>query len=216
MSGYQTEEEQVEALKRWWEKNGKFVIIAGIIVIAGVVGGKTWRQFQLSKAGKVSAEYSLMMKEAQSGKSDSAIQRAQLIIDKNPDTYYATLAALMAAKLQVEKGNNDAAVQQLDWAMSHTKDENTMHVIRLRLAKILISQGKLDKAMTYATFAQTGKFASQYSIIQGDIYYKKGELESAKAAYQTALNDKNLSGQLRSFVQLKLDNLGGGAKGASL
>jgi len=213
---YQTEEEQVEALKRWWEKNGKFIIIAGIVVIAGVVGGKTWREFQLTKAGKVSAEYSLMMQEVQTDKIDSAMQRAQNIITKNPDMYYAILSAMMLAKMQEDKGDNAAAAQQLNWAMNHTKDEDTKHIVRLRLAEVLIAQGKLDEAMTQATVPQTGKFASEYSIVQGDIYYKKGEFGSARTAYKTALNDKNLTGQLRNFVQLKLDNLGGDANGAAL
>jgi len=206
---YQTEEEQVEALKRWWEKNGKFVIIGGIVVIAGVVGGKTWQDFQLTTAGKVSAQYNLMLEELEAGDEDSATQRAQDIITKNADMHYAVLSAMMLAKTHVDKGDNDAAFQQLSWALSNTDDSNMKHVIRLRLAKVLIAQDKLGEAMTHATFPETGSFSSQYSVIKGDIYYKKGELESAKTAYKAALDDKELGGQLRSFVQIKLDDLGG-------
>ena len=209
MAQYQTEEEQVEALKRWWEKNGKFVIIGGIVVIAGVVGGKTWRDFQLTNAGKVSAQYELMMKEMEGDKLDAAMQRAQDIISKNPDMQYAVLSALALAKAYVEKSDYDQAAQQLSWAMSHSKEEEIQHIARIRLAKVLIAQGKLDEAMGYANFPQTGEFSSQYAIVKGDIYYKKGELESAKTAYKSALDDKKMSGQLRNFVQLKLDDLGG-------
>lgn len=216
MAEYQTEEEQVEALKRWWEKNGKFVIIGGIVVIAGVVGGKTWRDFQLTNAGKVSAQYDLMMQEVDNDQLDSAMQRAQGIVSKNPDMYYAVLSALMMAKIHVDKGENDSAAQQLSWALANTDDANMQHIIRIRLAKVLITQDKLGEAMTHATFPQTGSFSSQYSVVKGDIYYKKGEFESAKTAYKSALNDKNLGGQLRNFVQIKLDDLGGVAKEESL
>ena len=209
MAQYQTEEEQVEALKRWWEKNGKWVIIGGIVIIAGVVGGKTWKDFQMTNAGKVSAQYNLMMQEIESGNTESALQRGTDIVEKNADTEYAIYAALALAKISAENGDNDAANQRLSWALSATEDEKLKHVIRLRLAKVLIEQGKLDEAMTHATFPQTGGFSSQYSIVKGDIYIQKGEFESAKTAYQAALDDKNLGGQLRNFVQIKLDDLGG-------
>ena len=38
METYNTEEEQVEALRRWWDENVKSVI-AGIILALGVSGG---------------------------------------------------------------------------------------------------------------------------------------------------------------------------------
>lgn len=209
MAEYKTEEEQVEALKRWWEKNGKFVIIGGIVVVAGVVGGKAWKDFQVTTAGKVSAQFDLMLKELESGEWDSAKQRGTEIIENNKDLQYATLAAMAMAKVHVEKGENDQAFQQLSWALSSTADEKLQHIIRLRLAKVLIAQGKLDQAMTHATYPNTGGFASQYAIVKGDIYYKKGEFESAKTAYKSALSDSKLGGQLRNFVQLKLDDLGG-------
>lgn len=209
MANYKTEEEQVEDLKRWWEKNGKFVIIGGIVVIAGVVGGKTWKDFQITSSGKLSAQYDLMLQEMDSGNVDSAIQRATDLTDKNPDTEYALLATLAAAKMYVDKGDYDSAAQKLSATLSSTKDEKLQHIVRLRLAKVLIAQNKLDEAMTHATFPQVGAYASQYSIVKGDIYFKKGEFESAKTAYKSALSDTGLDGQLRNFVQLKLDDIGG-------
>ncbi len=207
MAEYKTEEEQIESLKHWWEKNGKFAIVGVIIVIAGAVGGKVWRDFQITTAGKVSAQYDLMLKELDSGDVDTAAQRGAEIIDKNPDMYYAILAALALAKAHVEKAENDQAIQRLSWAMSHNNDVHLQHIIRIRLAKVLLSQDKLDEAMTHAGIAETGAFGSQYEIVKGDIFYKKGEFESAKTAYQAALNDAKLTGQLRNFVQLKLDDL---------
>ncbi|MEW8396328.1 MAG: tetratricopeptide repeat protein, partial [Candidatus Thiodiazotropha sp.] len=38
MSEYQTEEEQVEAIKRWWKENGTSVIAGLVIGLGGIFG----------------------------------------------------------------------------------------------------------------------------------------------------------------------------------
>ena len=208
MTAYKTEEEQVEDIKRWWEKNGKFVIILGIVVVASTIGFKTWNDFKLSTASKASAQYDLMMEELTAGKTDSVVQRGGDIVKKNPDLSYAVLSAMTIAKVHVEKGEYDQAATQLNWALLNTKDEKIQHIARIRLAKVLSAQEKFSEALTYANHPQQDGFSSQYLIVKGDIYYKKGELGSAKTAYQAAIADSNISPQLKSFIQIKLDDMG--------
>lgn len=208
MTAYQTEEEQIASMKRWWETNGKFVIIGLIVVVASVVGTRTWQNFELSTLTKASAQYDLMMQELEAGRVDSVLQRGADIVKTSPDLQYAVLSAMLVAKVEVEKGNNDAAFERLSWALENTESEKIKHIIRVRLAKVLLAQGKLNEALTHATFPQQGDFASQYSIVQGDVYVKKGEVGSARTAYSAALNDQTMGAQLRNFVQMKLDDLG--------
>lgn len=208
MSTYQTEEEQIASIKRWWEANGKFIIIGAIVVISSVIGTRVWQNFEASTLAKASAQYDLMMREFEAEKLDSVIQRGADITKSAPDLQYAILAAMMVAKVEVEKGNNEAAFERLNWALSQSKSDNMKHIIRIRLAKVLLAQDKLDEALTHATYSPQGAFASQYSILQGDVYVKKAEIERAKTAYTKALEDSALGGQLRGFVQMKLDDLG--------
>lgn len=208
MATYQTEEEQIASIKRWWEINGKFVIIGLIVVVATVVGTRAWQDFERSTLAKASSQYDLMMQELEAGRIDSVLQRGADIVKANPDSQYAILSAMLIAKVEVEKGNNDSAFQRLSWALENTKSEKMKHIIRIRLAKVLLAQDKLNEALTHATFPQQGDFSSQYSVVQGDVYVKKGEVGSARTAYSTALNDKSMGSQLRSFVQIKLDDLG--------
>jgi len=208
VTAYQTEEEQIASMKRWWETNGKFVIIGLIVVVASVVGTRTWQNFELSTLTKASAQYDLMMQELEAGRVDSVLQRGADIVKTSPDLQYAVLSAMLVAKVEVEKGNNDAAFERLSWALENTESEKIKHIIRVRLAKVLLAQGKLNEALTHATFPQQGDFASQYSIVQGDVYVKKGEVGSARTAYSAALNDQTMGAQLRNFVQMKLDDLG--------
>lgn len=209
MTAYKTEEEQVEDLKRWWEKNGKFAIVLLIVAVATTVGVRAWQDFKQSAANKASAQYDLMMEEFAASKIDSVIQRGNEIILKSPDLAYSVLAAMTVAKVMVDKTDYAKAEEKLNWALLNSKDEKIQHIVRIRLAKVLIAQGKYGEAMTFANFAQQGAFSSQYSIVKGDLYYRKGELASAKTAYQAAINDSNISPQLKSFIQIKLDDIGG-------
>jgi len=206
--GHQTEEEQIEAIKRWWERNGKFVILGVIVVIASVVGTRAWQNFELTNSGKVSAQYDLMMKEIEDDRIDSAIQRGKDIIDNNSEMMYATLAALAIAKLHINTSEYEQAVERLKWALNKTTTGELQHIIRLRLARALLAAGQLNEALSYANFPQPDKFSAQYAVVKGDIYYKKGELASAQTAYKSAIDDKELGSQLRTFVQTKLDDLG--------
>ena len=57
MSTYQTEEEQVEAIKQWWKDNGKSVI-GGLVLGLAVVGGlKGWQQYTKVSAENAAAYY---------------------------------------------------------------------------------------------------------------------------------------------------------------
>ncbi|MGU3844696.1 YfgM family protein, partial [Vibrio diabolicus] len=43
MELYDTEEQQVEAIKDWWKENGKAVIIGAVVGLGGLFG---WRYYQ--------------------------------------------------------------------------------------------------------------------------------------------------------------------------
>ncbi len=214
MSEYKTEDEQVEALKRWWEKNGKFVIIGGIVILSSVIGQQVWSNFKISTLTKASAQFDVLMDELETGKTDSVLQRGETLIKSNPDLTYSILSALAMAKVHVEKGDNSAAAERLRWALDNAKQEDIQHIVRIRLAKVLMAQGKLDEALTLANYPKQGNFRSQYTIVKGDIFYKKGEIGSAKTAYRSALDDSKLGSQIRGFIQIKLDDLGGSGDGA--
>ena len=44
MADHITEEEQIEALKRWWDDNGKQTILAIVLTVGGYFGWQAWTQ----------------------------------------------------------------------------------------------------------------------------------------------------------------------------
>lgn len=209
MDNYRTDEEQVEALKRWWEKNGKLVIVFGILFIGGVIGGRVWMDFKQTTTGKASAEYDLMMQEMQVKNAESAMRRGATLMEQHKDSPYANLAALAVAKMEVEKGDFSAAGLRLKWVMDNSADANISHIARLRLIRVLLEEGKLDEALGHSNVAESGKFKPEYDMLKGDIHVSKGQLDLARSAYQAALGGEGLSPQTSAMLKLKLDDLGG-------
>jgi predicted negative regulator of RcsB-dependent stress response len=205
---YRTDEERIEVIKAWWEKNGKFLIVAVIVIVSTVVGSRVWMNFKQAEAGRVSAQYDLMLEEMDASKADSALQRGAAIVEQNSGTEYAVLAALAMAKIEVEKNDLNSARLHLQWAIDHASLDEIKHVARLRLARVQLADGKLDEALSLATTADTGAFAGEYDFLRGEVYAAKGQAEQARTAYEAAMKSETLGGQTKSIIRLKLDDLG--------
>ena len=85
MSTYQTEEEQVEAIKKWWKENGKSVI-GGIVLGFAIIGGwKGWQGYQQNQGEAASQVYDAMRQAAHSAKFDKALEDGKRHHPENGD-----------------------------------------------------------------------------------------------------------------------------------
>ena len=57
MVDYDTEEEQLEAIKRWWRENGVGVILGVVVGLGALAGWKGWTWYQNEQAMAASAIY---------------------------------------------------------------------------------------------------------------------------------------------------------------
>lgn len=57
MEAYETEEQQVEAIKSWWKENGKAVVIGGVVGIGAILGWKYYQSSQITAKETASAAY---------------------------------------------------------------------------------------------------------------------------------------------------------------
>jgi len=78
----------------------------------------------------------------------------------------------------------------------------------LRLVRVLLSEGNTDEAMTLMNSADFGKYAASYQELKGDALVAKGQIDQAKGAYNLALQSLEPGSRLRSYIEIKLDNLG--------
>ena len=204
-----TDEEQVEALKKWWKENGTAIITGIVIGISAIVGFWKWNEYTETRATAASLLYDQFVASVTSNPSAATKSYESLQTDYD-GTSYAALAALRMAAIDYGKGNVDQAIMHLTWATEHPGHDSIQHVARLRLARVLVAEDKLGQAESVLRDINEPSFDAQYQAVRGDLYNKQGNLEKARAAYQLALAATSFSGKQREYVQMKLDDLGDG------
>ncbi|MCU7842771.1 MAG: tetratricopeptide repeat protein [Candidatus Thiodiazotropha sp. (ex Monitilora ramsayi)] len=204
MSEYQTEEEQVEALKRWWKENGTSIIAGLVIGLGGVFGWQAWGNYQ-DRVGKSASEsFNQMLNAVQQGDIDSSSKQAELLRLEYDSSNYAVFAALAQARLKVEQGDTAAARSQLEWAIAQADESSLKALAQLNLARILLSEGDLDGAEKLADSGTGSGFAGEFTMLRGDIAAERGDKQAAHQAYTQAMTQEVSN---RNLLQMKLDDL---------
>ena len=199
MNDHLTEDEQVEAFKKWWKENGIAVVLGVVLGLGGVIGFWQWQSHTEQKQLAASDTY-VLFNDAVLAKDTAKIQsHYKELTEKYDGTSYATLAALLLAKQQVDENNLAQAVSYLESALEHASYEGLAHIARLRLARIYLVQEKYDMAEA---------LAAEYAELKGDIHRHRGNTAQARESYQLALTSTILTGKSREYVEMKLNSLG--------
>lgn len=207
MEGYTTEDEQIENIKQWWRRHGKWIVMGLILGLALLAGMRYWNNQQSTDAEQASALYEQMMTALEQQNKKSVLDQGTAIIGQYPKTPYAALAAFALAKTKLEDGDTKSARTYLQWVLDNGKQPGLEHVARLRLARVSLSENQTEAALKLVNVADTGAFTAEYEELKGDIYAATGKLEQARTAYTKAksLAKENTD---QHILQMKLDDLG--------
>ena len=124
MDVYQTEEEQIEAIKKWWQENGKAIVFGVVVGLSTIFGWRSWQTHVAQQAEAASGLYQQLLISVRDDKSDEAKTAAQKIIKDYDDTTYAVLARLMLAKFAIADKELDTAEEHLRTAMEKTNPKS--------------------------------------------------------------------------------------------
>lgn len=206
MAEYETEEQQVEALKDWWKQNGLAVIGGAVLGISALVGWRGWNWHQDKQATEASDIFAVVQEAANKNDATALQEQTNILRDNYASTPYAPLAVLHQAKNQIDQGDNVAAEESLRWVLKNSKQDTVQNVARLRLARLLLADKKVDEAQAMVNSGMSDAYASLTNEIRGDIFVAKGEIEQAKEAYDQAM--QAASGAGVEYLQLKRNDLG--------
>lgn len=201
---YETDQEQIETLKQLWRDYGKWIILTIIIGLALGFGWRYWQQQQWAHRQQASLMYQQLLAADSEKKSDVVMQMAGEMVKRYPQTEYAQLANLMAAKAAVSTNNFDAAAQKLTQVMNHSKNKSVQQIARLRLARVLLMQGNAQEALKTLAVVTDKIYQPLADEITGDIYMALHDGAKARAAYQAAqLGLSSVGGEDR-LIAMKL------------
>lgn len=211
-----TEEEQVEAIKKWWNENGKSLIVTVVVVLSGYFGWNGYQENQRTQGEAASSIYQQLVNKAtkpvaeqtEADKTELEAVAAQLKADF-PGSLYAQFAGLYLAKFAIEANNFETAAAELQ-ALVDTGDKGPVtYLAQVRLARVFIQQEKLDEALALVATTPEVSFAAQYEEVKGDAFFAKGDESAALTAYQAARAAATSLGINTQVLQRKIDDLAG-------
>ncbi len=208
MDPYTSEAQRIEDIKKWWRENGLSVVLGLTLGVSGIFGWRYWQGAQAGQAEAASALYSDMVAALQDENDTGAQEFAEQILADYDGTAYGVFALMTLARLAVADADLEGAEARLRRALAQCKDAALAHVIRLRLARVLISRNEPEQAGAVLEVREQGAFAAGYNELLGDIGVMQGDLETARDAYQRALDTARAADRDMTTVELKLDNVG--------
>ena len=204
MEVYSNENEQVDALRRFFANNGKALAVGVVIGIAALGGWRYWSSHQQDSAKTVSAEYQKVTSAMQAGKPET-LEAVNTFASENSNTYGA-LAALDLAKQYVGSNQLDKAATLLQNGLKDTKDANLQAVINLRLARIQLQQNQADAALKTLDGVKGDGWTAIVADIRGEALLSKGDKQGARDAWSKGV-ESDASPALKQMMQMKMNNL---------
>ena len=208
MEGYTSEQEQVDAIRRWWAAHGKSIVLGLAIGLAGLAGYRYWDQSRdrLAEGASITYEKFLGLSADKKGAED-ARKLGQSILENYPQTTYAPLAALLLAKLEMDHDQPQTARKHLQWVVDNGRGKEITGVARARLAQLMLAEGKADDAWKLLENGGLGG-TDRYAELRADILVALGRKEEAVALYEKAQKSVTEAGGNPAVIELKLERLG--------
>lgn len=204
MEIYQTEEQQVEAIKTYWQENGNMIIAGIALGFAGFIGFNLYKDNKLENELAVSDSYQVLIENSAKNKAAFS-ENAEKFINENAQTSYASLTALALAKAAAANKDWQAAQTQLTAALNSAPSEGIKAIASLRLARVQVQLGQYEQALATLAKPLPTSFTPAIEEIKGDTYLLQDKKELARNAYQAAIAADGLASS--PSLQMKLDDL---------
>lgn len=204
------EQEQLAALKAWWQERGGLVVLVLTAIALGFAGWQGWHWYERRQAAHAGALYETLLHAVQGDDARAVHLAGGRLIEKYPSTLYASMGALVSARFDFDHGELKDSEAQLRWAAAHSGSKAFRNIARLRLAAVLLDRKDYKAALAELDHAHAPAFAAQYAALKGDVLVAMKRTAAAKAAYRLALDKAAPQDEaLRDSVRIRLDALGG-------
>lgn len=191
MESYRTEEEQVEAIKKWWRENGKSTVFGIVAAVLLVVGWKSWQGYQRDMTAQASAVYDQLLVADAAGQQNggsysSAEQLADTLKQQFSNTAYADFASLFKAKYAALNEDYSLATDELQQLLKDKPAPAIETQALLRLATLKYAQEDYAEAQKHLAEIDAVAYQTAVAELRGDIFYAQGDKLAALTAYQEA------------------------------
>jgi predicted negative regulator of RcsB-dependent stress response len=207
MSVYMTEEEQLAAIKKWWQRYSTLLLIIFSLVLLSVSGYRYWQWHRLKVNTEASNAYEHLMVAFSNQDPKSINSYANQLTTEFGQTVYAHAARLTLAKLYVSENNVDKAIETLEAVVNGSAMKSLKQVARLRIARLLSSKKSFDSAMLQLNNVDDPTYMPLVNEMKGDIFAATGKYQKAIDAYKEAMTAVRTKGLGNLYLEMKTNEL---------
>lgn len=203
------EQEKLDSVKAWWQKNGGWITSVLLVVMLALAGWNGWNWWQRKQATDAALLYEQVQKAVEARDAERIKRSAADMQEKYGKTAYGEMTALLAARALYDAGDLATAKSHLKWATEHAKRDEYRVLARVRLAGVLLDEKAYDEGLALLKDKPPAAFTGVVADRRGDLYAAQGKAAEARAAYREALEAAGTDqGTARQLIQFKLDALG--------
>ncbi|OWQ93299.1 hypothetical protein CDN99_02090 [Roseateles aquatilis] len=202
------EQEQLEQVKAFWKRWGNAITWLLTLALVAYAGWTGWNYWQRQQAAKAAAMFTELERAAQAGDAGKATAVFGNLKTEYGSTGYAAQAALIAAKLQLDKGKADEARATLTWAVDGAKGDAYRDLARLRLAALQMDAKQYDEAGKTLDGVKNADFAPLLADRRGDLALLQNKPDQARTEFKKAYDAMDKQLDYRRLLQVKLASLG--------
>ena len=210
------EQEQLDSLKAFWNKQGSLITWTLVLVLGGFAGWNGWNYWQREQAVKAGAMFEDLDRAAAAGDAEKTARVFADMQQRFPKVSITQQGGLTAAKLQVDKGQADAAKASLTWVAENGAEEEIRSIARLRLAAVLADAKQFDEALKVLEASKSPEFTALVADRRGDVLMAQGKTDEARNAWQAAYAAMDVKVDYRRLIEAKLTSIGAAPGTASV
>ncbi|RVU45467.1 YfgM family protein [Rubrivivax rivuli] len=202
------EQEQLDALKSFWKKQGNLITWTLVLVLGGFAAWNGWNFWQRDQGVKAGAMFEELDRAAAAGDAEKTARVFADMRQRFPKAPITQQGGLTAAKVQVDKGQSDAAKASLTWVAENGVEDEMRTIARLRLAAVLADAKQFDEGLKVLDAATAPEFTALVADRRGDLFMAQGKKAEARTAWQAAYAAMDPKLDYRRLVEAKLGSIG--------
>jgi predicted negative regulator of RcsB-dependent stress response len=202
------EHEQGELVQKWLRENAVSIATGIVLGLVLLFGWQQWKAHRARQAADAAIQYQSFVDAVDATHNDDAMKIAEALRKDYANSAYAVFAAIRSAELAIASGDPKAAADDLAWAEDQAGAPALKSLVAIDRARVKLASGDAEAALAIVDAVPKDSYVTIVGELRGDILAKLGRTDEARKAYQDALTHIEPQAPSRSFVQMKLDDLG--------
>ncbi|WFE69118.1 tetratricopeptide repeat protein [Thiomicrospira sp. R3] len=211
MSRHDTEQDQLETIKAWWDKYGTGLLSVILVIVLSFSGYRYWQGYTYNKAVEASSVFEVLDMSLATGVFGEVSREARRLMQDQPKSPYSGSAALMLADFHWQAGEIDEAIDALSWLVNSKQSADLKQIAQLRLARIYIQQADFVAAQQQLDLLHSQRLApavtANVDYVAGLLALAQKQTAQAYEMFKRVVENEQAQSDLRNLASIQMDDL---------